>query len=226
MQSFDVAGATMLPDSVVSSILTEAQKSEYTTVQVLAMAKSKVEAFYQDKGLAFGSISHFDGMETGNVLAHIVEGKIAEVNLVYVDDKGQASFRARGPGRMHGSLSCAGGGRTEAGVFWQRPAPPASPLGRARDPPPAPFPHLASLPLALGPLPLLPQTSDVGATKPHVVTRELPFVLDSFYTMDDAKRALRDVFQLNLYENVQVVPRQPADDMNLIAVTSSSRSGP
>ena len=33
MVSFDVAGATLLPAKIVSDILTEAQKSQYTTVQ-------------------------------------------------------------------------------------------------------------------------------------------------------------------------------------------------
>ena len=31
--------------------------------------------YYTSKGLTFGTISHFDGMETGEVIAHVIEGR-------------------------------------------------------------------------------------------------------------------------------------------------------
>ena len=51
----------------IAQVLAEAKKSKYTTVRVLAAAKNIIEAYYQERGLTFGTISHFDGMETGQV---------------------------------------------------------------------------------------------------------------------------------------------------------------
>ena len=116
-------------------VLAEAKKSKYTTVRVLAAAKNIIEAFYQERGLTFGTISHFDGMETGQVIAHIIEGEITRVNLVYVDNEGR--------------------------------------------------------------------TSPFGSTNPRVVSRELPFKSGMLYNVEDAKKALRDIFQLQLFDNVQ-----------------------
>lgn len=86
--------------------------------------------------MTFGTISHFDGMETGKVLAHIIEGEITSVNLVYVDGQNQV---------LSG-----------------------------------------------------------GSTNPRVVRRELPFRVGTLYNVEDAKRALRDIFLLQLFDNVQV----------------------
>lgn len=88
MESFKVTGATILPTSIADDVLREAQKSENVTVRTLAAAKNIVEGYYQDRGITFGTIKHFDGMETGNVVAHVIEGQITKVNLVFVDDKG------------------------------------------------------------------------------------------------------------------------------------------
>ena len=47
-----------------------------TTVKTLAHIKNIVEGWYQDRGFAFGYISHFDGMDTGHIIANVVEGKV------------------------------------------------------------------------------------------------------------------------------------------------------
>jgi hypothetical protein len=104
----------------------------------------------QEKGLTFGTISHFDGMETGKVLAHVIEGEITSVNCVYVDGNG-------------------------------------NPVGS-------------------------------GSTNPRVVRRELPFRVGTLYNVEDAKRALRDIFLLQLFDNVQVVPKPDDDDPQKVAV--------
>eukprot|EP00241_Pyramimonas_parkeae_P003179 CAMPEP_0114230722 /NCGR_PEP_ID=MMETSP0058-20121206/3629_1 /TAXON_ID=36894 /ORGANISM="Pyramimonas parkeae, CCMP726" /LENGTH=721 /DNA_ID=CAMNT_0001341957 /DNA_START=247 /DNA_END=2412 /DNA_ORIENTATION=- len=150
MVEFKVSGATVLPDDIEEQVLKEARKSKYTTVRVLAAAKNIIEGYYQEKGLTFGTISHFDGMETGKVLAHIIEGEITSVNLVYVDGQNQV---------LSG-----------------------------------------------------------GSTNPRVVRRELPFRVGTLYNVEDAKRALRDIFLLQLFDNVQVVPKPDDDDPQKVAV--------
>jgi hypothetical protein len=94
MVEFKVSGATVLPDDIEEQVLAEARKSKYTTVRVLAAAKNIIEGYYQEKGLTFGTISHFDGMETGKVLAHIIEGEITSVNLLYVDGQNNGTLCA------------------------------------------------------------------------------------------------------------------------------------
>ena len=158
MMQFKVAGSTILPPSIEEEVLAEARKSKYTTVRVLAAAKTIVEGYYQDRGLTFGTISHFDGMETGQVLAHIIEGEIARVNLVYLGKDGT--------------------------------------------------------------------TSPFGSTQPRVVTRELPFVPGQLYNVEDAKRALRDIFALQLFDNVQVVPKPAAEDGAKVEVDVVLRERP
>ena len=43
---------------------------------------------YQDRGYVFGYISHFDGMDTGKIIAHVTEGKVNGVAVVFMDDEG------------------------------------------------------------------------------------------------------------------------------------------
>lgn len=150
MMQFKVSGSTILPPTIEEEVLTAARKSKYTTVRVLAAAKNIVEAYYQERGLTFGTISHFDGMETGQVIAHIIEGEITRVNLVYLNNDGT--------------------------------------------------------------------TSSFGSTKPRVVTRELPFRPGQLYNVEDAKRALRDIFQLQLFDNVQVVPKPDEAEQSKVEV--------
>lgn len=182
MMKFEVSGSTILPPTVESEVLAEARKSKYTTVRVLAAAKNIVEGYYQvrsprravigdtvlpphshtrpqERGLTFGTISHFDGMETGQVVAHIIEGEISRVSLVYVNPKDGT-------------------------------------------------------------------TSPQGSTRPGVVLRELPFVPGSLYNVEDAKRALRDVFALQLFDNVQVVPRPDEGDPSKVEVDVVLRERP
>ena len=43
---------------------------------------------YHDHGFVFAFIRDFEGMDSGNVTANVVEGKVNKVNVVYVDDNG------------------------------------------------------------------------------------------------------------------------------------------
>ena len=83
----------------------------------------------------FGTVSSFDGMETGRVIAHVTEGHIKSIRNVFVDETGE-------------------------------------------------------------------NTSDEGHTRPHVISRELPFKSGDLYNLDDGKKALRDIFLLQLFDNV------------------------
>ena len=58
----------------------------------------------------------------------------------------------------------------------------------------------------------------VSHTNNHVVQRELPFKVGAIYNIEDGKRALRDVFSLNLFDNVQVVPRQDPSNPEKVVV--------
>lgn len=46
---------------------------------------------YHDHGFVFAYIRDFEGMDSGNVTANVVEGKVNKVNVVYVDDNGNPS---------------------------------------------------------------------------------------------------------------------------------------
>ena len=43
---------------------------------------------YQKRGYVFGYISHFEGMETGDICARVVEGRVNKVAVVPVDEEG------------------------------------------------------------------------------------------------------------------------------------------
>jgi outer membrane protein assembly factor BamA len=63
-----------------------------------------------------------------------------------------------------------------------------------------------------------PTVLEGGSTNPRVVRRELPFRVGTLYNVEDAKRALRDIFLLQLFDNVQVVPKPDDDDPQKVAV--------
>lgn len=160
VQSFRVAGATALPKEVEAEVLNAAQKNQNCTVRVLATAKNIVESYYTSKGLTFGTISHFDGMENGEVIAHVVEGEISRVQAVYLDDNMQ------------------------------------------------------------------PIPGNKGFTHPRVIQREHNFKVGSLYSVEDAKTALRDIFLLQLFDNVQVVPRPDEKDPSKVQVDIMLRERP
>lgn len=160
VQTFRVAGATSLPKDVELQVLKAAQKSQNCTVRVLATAKNIIESYYTSKGLTFGTISHFDGMESGEVIAHVVEGEISRVQTVYLDENMQTS------------------------------------------------------------------PENKGFTHPRVIQREHKFQVGKLYNVEDAKTALRDIFLLQLFDNVQVVPRPDEKDPTKVQVDIMLRERP
>lgn len=145
MTEFAVDGASILPKDIPPKVM-DTHPGGPTTVQTLAAIKNIVEGWYQDRGYAFGYISHFDGMDTGEIVANVVEGRVDNINVVYVDDMGH------------------------------------------------------------------PRKSG-GETDPDIVLRELPFKPGQLYNTEDGRRALRDIFALQMFDNVQVVPRaNPRDE--------------
>lgn len=152
MESFECKGATVLPQSVVDRVMEEHAKTEGpSNMRTLALVKNVVEGWYQERGYPFSYIQTYDGMDTGKVVANVIEGRVSQVNLVFQDDNGN-------PVR--------GGGETD----------------------------------------------------PAIVTRELPFKEGNLYSQDDARKALRDVFATNLFDNVQLAPRQSAKNERDIEV--------
>ena len=87
VQTFKVQGATVLPPSIEREVLTTVRKQGQCTVRVLATMTNIIEGYYTSKGITFGTISHFDGMETGDVVAHVIEGEITRVKAVFLDDQ-------------------------------------------------------------------------------------------------------------------------------------------
>lgn len=160
VQSFRVSGSSVLPKDVEQEVLNAARKSQNCTVRVLATAKNIIEGYYTSKGLTFGTISHFDGMENGEVIAHVVEGEITRVQTVFVDDN------------------------------------------------------------------LQPISGNRGVTHPRVIQREHNFRVGSLYNVEDAKTALRDIFLLQLFDNVQVVPKPDERDPSKIQVDILLRERP
>eukprot|EP00899_Mesostigma_viride_P010666 jgi/Mesvir1/19600/Mv09897-RA.3 len=158
MKSFKVSGSSRLPQEVCDKVLKEAQKSKWTTVRVLAQAKTMIEEWYQERGFVFGTVASFDGMENGKVTAQITEGEITKVDLCFIDPNGNLTGQ--------------------------------------------------------------------GQTKPHVIKRELPFKVGELYNIEDGKTALRDIFLLQLFDNVQVVPKPDEKDPQKVAVDIMLRERP
>ncbi|KAK9809832.1 hypothetical protein WJX72_000025 [[Myrmecia] bisecta] len=157
MKSFQVDGAKgnrsalLLPPEQEGRVMAEHNPNSVTDMKALANIKNVVEGWYQDRGYVFSYISHFDGMDTGKIVAHITEGRVNRVNVLYVDDAGNPK---------------------KAG----------------------------------------------GETSPDLIMRELPFKEGQLYNVEDGKKALRDIFALGLFDNVQVVPKQNAKDDSKVDV--------
>ena len=160
VQSFRVSGSSVLPREVELEVLDAAQNCSNCTVRVLAAAKNIVEGYYTSKGLTFGTISHFDGMENGDIVAHVVEGEITKVQHCFLDENMQ------------------------------------------------------------------PLLSNKGKTNSLVIEREHNFRAGELYNVEDAKSALRDIFLLQLFDNVQVVPRPDENDPSKVQIDIMLRERP
>ncbi|BDA41547.1 Protein TOC75, chloroplastic [Coccomyxa sp. Obi] len=154
IKSFKVApaanskkGSLLIPEDEVARVMKEvAVQPGPTGLQKLAGIKNIVEGWYQKRGFVFGYISHYEGMETGDIVARVVEGRVNKVNVVQVDDEGNPKKGA-------------------------------------------------------------------GEVQPEIILREMPFKPGQLYNAEDGRKALRDVFALGLFDNVQIFPRpNPKDE--------------
>jgi len=90
IKTFNVEGSKVLPKPVVAEVQAklESFKGQAFTMETMATIKNIIEGWYQARGFGLSYISHFTGMPTGDVVAHIVEGRTAKVGVVYVDEDG------------------------------------------------------------------------------------------------------------------------------------------
>ena len=161
IQTFAVEGARVLPKSVVEETnkKLEAYKGQAFTMETMAAIKNVIEGWYQARGFGLSYISHFTGMPTGNVVAHVNEGRTAKVGVVYVDEDGN-------PTQKKGSI-------------------------------PASF-----------------------------ILKHCPVEVGTLYSMNDGRKTLQNVFALDLFDNVQVFPKQNEKDPSRVEVDVMVREKP
>lgn len=163
IHTFQVEGARVLPKAVVEEVRTKLQgfKGQPFTMETMAAIKNIVEGWYQARGFGLSYISHFTGMPTGDVVAHIIEGKTAKVSVVYVDEGGN-------------------------------------------------------------PLPTPPP----GAVSSSYILKHCPVEVGTLYNMNEGRKTLQNVFALDLFDNVQILPRQNERDPSRVEVDVMVREKP
>ena len=132
------SGATALDDEVKDAITKKLKGASQMTPALVGWTKNKIDAWYRDKGLAFGCVSHFEGLDSGSVTVQCFEGVISDIKVFY---------------------ESKGGKRTSKGSYPQA-----------------------------------------------WIWKAMPFKLGNHYSLEDGKRALRNLFSMDLFENVQVTP--------------------
>lgn len=161
IQSFKVEGTKVLPPTVVSSVHAKLKefKGQPFTMQTMAAIKNVIEGWYHSRGFGLSYISHFTGMPTGEIVAHVVEGRTSKVGVVHVDEDGN-------PTKSSGSI-------------------------------PASF-----------------------------ILKHCPVEVGSLYNLNDGRKCLQNVFSLDLFDNVQVFPRQNEKDPSRVEVDVMVREKP
>lgn len=161
IQTFNVEGAKVLPTAVVKEV--QEKLAEYKgqpfTMQTMAVIKNMVEGWYTSRGFGLSYISHFTGMPTGDVVAHIVEGKTAKVSVVHVDEEGN-------PSKTAGNISSS------------------------------------------------------------FILKHCPVEVGTLYNMNEGRKTLQNVFALDLFDNVQILPRQNEKDPSRVDVEVMVREKP
>lgn len=161
IKTFAVEGAKVLPKAIVdeTNAKLEVYKGQAFTMETMAAIKNVIEGWYQARGFGLSYISHFTGMPTGNVVAHIIEGRTSKVGVVYVDEDGN-------PTQKKGSI-------------------------------PASF-----------------------------ILKHCPVEVGTLYSMNDGRKTLQNVFALDLFDNVQVFPKQNEKDPSRVEVDVMVREKP
>ncbi|KAK2079279.1 hypothetical protein QBZ16_002970 [Prototheca wickerhamii] len=153
LQSFEVEGARVIPPAEIAALKKRlrALRDEPFSMKTMALIKTAIEGWYQARGYGLSYISHFTGMNTGQVVAHVNEGKTAKIRVVWMDDKGQ-------PTRKPGNVS------------------------------------------------------------PGFILRHCPVEKGKLYNLADGRKTLQNVFSLDLFDNVQILPRQSERDPTKVEV--------
>ena len=161
IKTFNVEGSNVLPKAVVGEVQQklEAFKGQAFTMETMAAIKNVIEGWYQARGFGLSYISHFTGMPTGDVVAHVVEGRTAKVGVVYVDEDGN-------PSKTPGSIPTS------------------------------------------------------------YILKHCPVDVGTLYNMNDGRKTLQNVFALELFDNVQVFPRQNEKDPSKVEVDVMVREKP
>jgi hypothetical protein len=177
VKTFAVEGAKVLPPAVVADVQARlaAFAGQPFTMEAMAAVKNAVEGWYHARGFGLSYISHFTGMPTGDVVAHVVEGRTAKVRL--------RGFVFSGFGvvlefllRLF-SLRCSP---------EQRAPSPSLQVGVVYvDEDGAPAKTPGSIPAAF-------------------ILKHVPVEAGGLYNMNDGRKALQNVFALDLFDNVQV----------------------
>ncbi|PSC70609.1 chaperonin 60B2 [Micractinium conductrix] len=161
IQTFNVDGAKVLPPAVVKEVQDKlkAYKGQPFTMQTMAMIRNVVEGWYTSRGFGMSYITHFTGMPTGNVVAHIMEGRTARISVLHVDEEGN-------PSKTPGKVSSA------------------------------------------------------------FILKHCPIEVGTLYSTRDGHKTLQNVFALDLFDNVQILPRQSEKDQSRVEVEVMVREKP
>lgn len=162
IKTFDVEGAKVLPKTVVAEVDSRLKdfKGQAFTMETMAAIKNIIEGWYQSRGFGLSYISHFTGMPTGDVVAHVIEGRTTKLGVVYVDEDGN------------------------------------------------------------------PAKTQKGSISPSYILKHCPVEVGTLYNMNDGRKTLQNVFSLDLFDNVQVFPRQNEKDPSRVEVDVMVREKP
>lgn len=161
IKTFGVEGAKVLPKAVVGEVQARLHtfKGQPFTMETMAAIKNIIEGWYQSRGFGLSYISHFTGMPTGDVVAHVVEGRTTKVGVVYTDEDGNP-------------------------------------------------------------------TKSTGSIPASYILKHCPVEVGTLYNMNDGRKTLQNVFALDLFDNVQVFPRQNEKDPSRVEVDVLVREKP
>lgn len=81
--SVTVAGTTILPEDIVDNINKKFRGVPALTPALLGWARNRIDGWYRERGLAFGCVSHFEGVESGAITVQCFEGVIDQVKVLY-----------------------------------------------------------------------------------------------------------------------------------------------
>eukprot|EP00803_Ostreobium_quekettii_P003394 evm.model.scf_890.7 EVM.evm.TU.scf_890.7 scf_890:33943-39477(-) len=94
MKSFKVTGAEAVPQETVDSVMDvyksmkKGEAQPQSNMKTIGMMRNMIEKWYQERGYIMCYIKQFDGLETGKVVARVVEGRVNKVKVVFVDEEG------------------------------------------------------------------------------------------------------------------------------------------